>query len=87
MTIRFWRRITLFPGVTLNISKTGLSLSFGVRGAHWTIGKRGHTRTVGIPGTGLFYRKHSASGTTTTEKAQLLDRDRKGRQRRRNIDT
>lgn len=27
----------------------------GVRGAHVTLGARGVTRTVGIPGTGMYY--------------------------------
>ena len=43
------------PGLTLNRSKSGPSLSFGVRGAKVTVGRRGVRRTVGIPGTGLFY--------------------------------
>jgi hypothetical protein len=41
--------------VTLNLSKSGGSLSFGPRGAKFTIGSRGKRATVGIPGTGLFY--------------------------------
>ncbi|MFQ5748429.1 MAG: DUF4236 domain-containing protein, partial [Planctomycetota bacterium] len=32
MGFRFWRRIKLMPGVTLNLSKTGASLSFGAPG-------------------------------------------------------
>jgi len=59
VSIRFWRRIRLFPGVTLNVSKTGFSISFGIRGAHWTLGRRRRTASLGIPGTGLFYRKDS----------------------------
>lgn len=55
MSFRFWRRIRLAPGVTLNLSKSGGSLSFGPRGAKYTIGPRGRRATVGIPGTGLFY--------------------------------
>lgn len=56
MGFRFWRRIKLAPGVTLNLSKSGGSLSFGPRGAKVTLGGRsGLRRTVGIPGTGLFY--------------------------------
>ena len=49
----------------MNISKRGFSISFGVRGAHWTIGRRGHTGSVGIPGTGLFYRKHFSHENVT----------------------
>ncbi len=55
MSFRFWRRIRIAPGVTLNLSKTGGSLSFGARGAHFTVGPHGRRVTAGIPGTGLFY--------------------------------
>ena len=55
MAFRFWRRIKVAPGVTLNLSKSGGSLSFGPRGAKFTAGSRGRRATVGIPGTGLFY--------------------------------
>ena len=55
MGLRFRRTIKLFPGVRLNLSKSGVSTSIGVRGAHVTIG-HGKTRsTVGVPGTGLSY--------------------------------
>jgi Protein of unknown function (DUF4236) len=55
MGLRFFRRVTLAPGVRMNLSRSGPSLSFGVRGAHVTVGSRGVRRTVGVPGTGLFY--------------------------------
>ena len=35
--------------------RSGPSLSVGVRGAHVTLGRRAVTKTVGLPGTGLFY--------------------------------
>jgi Protein of unknown function (DUF4236) len=55
MTIRFFRRVTLLPGLRLNLSKSGVSLSFGGRG-HWlTVGPRGRRVTVGAPGTGLYW--------------------------------
>ena len=41
MGFRFWRRMKILPGVTLNISKSGASLSFGVRGAKYTVGPKG----------------------------------------------
>lgn len=74
MGYRFWRRIKIAPGVTLNLSKSGGSLSFGPRGAKFTIGPHGQRATVGIPGTGLFYtttktksrsRKGTSAKTTT----------------------
>ncbi len=55
MAFRFWRRIRIAPGVTLNLSKSGGSLSFGPGGAKFTAGSRGKRATVGISGTGLFY--------------------------------
>ncbi|HEY8656314.1 MAG TPA: DUF4236 domain-containing protein [Candidatus Limnocylindria bacterium] len=55
MGLRFTRRVRLFPGVSVNLSKSGASMSFGVRGAHYTVGSRGRRVTVGIPGTGLYY--------------------------------
>lgn len=55
MGFRFQRRVKLFPGVTLNISKSGVTTSLGTRGARVTLG-RGQTRTtVGLPGTGLSH--------------------------------
>jgi len=62
MSFRFWRRVKIAPGVTLNLSKSGGSLSFGPRGAKFTIGSRGKRATVGIPGTGLFYTTSLPSG-------------------------
>ena len=54
MGLRFYRRIH-FPGGSLNFSAGGASLSIGGRGAHITFGPRGVTRTVGIPGSGIFW--------------------------------
>ena len=55
MGFRFWRRVRIAPGVFLNLSGGGASVSFGPRGAKLTIGRRGVRATAGIPGTGLYY--------------------------------
>jgi len=55
MPLRFWRRIGIIPGLTLNLSKSGASLSLGPPGAKLTISQRSTRLTLGIPGTGLFY--------------------------------
>ncbi|RMF45188.1 MAG: DUF4236 domain-containing protein [Deltaproteobacteria bacterium] len=52
MSFRFLRRIRIAPGVTLNLSKSGGSLSFGPRGSKFTIGPRSKRATPGIPATG-----------------------------------
>jgi hypothetical protein len=52
---RFQRRKRLLPGVTLNLSRRGPSLSAGPRGARATAGRRGLTATLSLLGTGLAY--------------------------------
>lgn len=64
MGFRFWRRMKIAPGVTVNLSKSGGYLSFGPQGAKITVGPRGVRSTVGIPGTGLFYTRQLPSSTT-----------------------
>lgn len=63
MGFRFYRRVHLCPGLSVNLSRSGPSLSVGVRGAHVTVGRRGVTRTVGLPGTGIFYTSRTGSHT------------------------
>jgi hypothetical protein len=58
MGLRFHRSIRPFPGVRLNLSKSGVSTSIGTRGAWLTFGKRGTRATVGIPGTGISYTEN-----------------------------
>ena len=59
MGFRFQKRIRIFPGVRLNISKSGLSTSLGGKGL--TVNLKGNKvkTTVGIPGTGLSYSESS----------------------------
>jgi len=68
MSFRFWRRIGIAPGITLNLSKSGGSLSFGPRGAKFTVGSKGRRATLGIPGTGLFYTKRLTGGTESRKR-------------------
>ncbi len=69
MGLRFFRRVRIAPGIWINLTKTGASLSLGVRGAHVTVGRHGVRRTIGIPGTGLYY--------TTTSSGRSRARSRK----------
>ena len=75
MSLRFWQRIRLAPGVTLNLSKSTASLSFGPRGAKYTVSPRGNRATLGLPGSGLFYtiqdRKGARAATPTRDKLSL----------------
>jgi hypothetical protein len=74
MGLRFFRRVTLAPGVRMNLSRSGPSLSFGVRGAHVTMGRRGVRRTVGVPGTGLFYTSTHGRHTGAHSSAHFAPR-------------
>ncbi len=58
MGLRFRKTISLFPGVRLNLSKSGVGVSAGVPGLRGSINTSGRaTGTVGIPGTGVSYVK------------------------------
>ena len=49
MGFRFSRRVSILPGLKLNLSGSGVSLSAGVRGAHIDLGPRGLYGSAGIP--------------------------------------
>ena len=55
MGLRFTKRVSVIPGLRVNLSKSGASLSIGHRGAWYTIGPRGRRVTLGLPGTGLYW--------------------------------
>lgn len=55
--MRFRKRVRLFPGVTLNLSKTGISTTVGVPGASVNFNKQGTFLNTGLPGTGIYDRK------------------------------
>lgn len=57
MGFRLQKRIRLFKGVTLNLSKSGTSWTLGRRGASVNIKDGNATGNIGIPGTGLSYRE------------------------------
>lgn len=62
MGIRFRKRLRLAPGIHLNVSGSGLSLSTGPRGASMTFGGRGgNYMNAGIPGSGLYMRERVGS--------------------------
>ncbi|MBQ3340869.1 MAG: DUF4236 domain-containing protein [Kiritimatiellae bacterium] len=57
MGFRFYRRINIAPGLSINLGKKGASVSVGPRGAKMTFGPNGTRTSVGIPGTGIRYEK------------------------------
>ena len=67
MGFRFRRRISIGPGLRLNVSKSGVSTSVGTRGAWFTIGHGKTRETVGLPGTGVSYTEQQSIGTPPTK--------------------
>ena len=57
MAWKFRKRLTLFPGFRINLSKSGLSATVGIRGLSVNVGKNGAFLNTGIPGTGIYDRK------------------------------
>jgi len=62
MGLRFRKILTLAPGLRVNFSKSGASLSLGGKGATVNLGRKGLRSTVGLPGTGLSYSEYKAHG-------------------------
>jgi hypothetical protein len=55
MGFRFRRSWGVLPGVRLNLGLKSGSVSFGVRGLHYTVGTKGQRVTAGLPDTGLYW--------------------------------
>jgi len=71
MSIRFRRSVKLIPGVRLNFNKDSVGMSFGVRGAHYTVNSKGRrTASVGIPGTGLYAVETLSSGRKSNSRSR-----------------
>ena len=63
MGFRFQKRIRIFKGLTLNLSKSGTSWTVGGPGASINVRDDKVTGTVGVPGTGLSYRETLSDGS------------------------
>jgi hypothetical protein len=76
---RFHKSRGIIPGIRVNLSKSGPSLSLGPTGLKLNIGPRGTRRTVGLPGSGLsvISRKswRSANGKSKLSQASATKID------------
>ena len=64
MPVRFRRSFNIFPGVKVNVSKSGISFSIGKPGATLNFSKRWVRQTVGIPGSGLSHSSYIVKNIT-----------------------
>jgi hypothetical protein len=77
MSWRWRKRIKIAPGLALNLSKSGVSMSAGVPGATVNVGRRGLRGTAGLPGTGISVSKqipwqHRSAAAQTSRVRQYL---------------
>ncbi|WP_066421744.1 DUF4236 domain-containing protein [Gallibacterium salpingitidis] len=60
MGFKFRKRIKVMPGLTINLSKSGISTTVGTKGLSVNLGKKGAYLNTGIPGTGIYNREKLA---------------------------
>lgn len=65
MGFRFRKSFKIAPGVKFNVNKKSVGMTFGIKGAHYTINSKGkRTKSVGIRGTGISYTTSSGGETS-----------------------
>ena len=69
MGARFRKIVRIFPGIRLNFSKSGGSLSLGGRGLSVNMGRDGIRTTAGVPGSSLSYATPRAPWATPSNTA------------------
>lgn len=77
MSFRFQRRVTIIPGVRVNIGKSGASLSLGPSGASVSVGKRGTYANVGFPGTGMSFRSRIDGAQGRRDQLRAIEQELK----------
>ena len=78
MGLNFRKSISLGKLAKLNLSKSGVGISFGVKGARYSVNTNGTRRaTLGIPGTGVSYTKtfSSKNKKSTREKKKEIEKN------------
>lgn len=63
----FRKKVTIAPGIRLNLSKSGVSTTIGPRSASINIGKKGVYGNISIPGIGI-YKREKLSGNSNKKK-------------------
>ena len=74
MATKYRKRIKIAPGVTINVSRSGVSTTIGPKGASVNIGKDGTYLNTGIPGTGIYDRQRI--GGDTNKRSSVLSTQR-----------
>jgi len=70
MPVRIRKTFTLFPGVRVNLSKSGMSFSVGKKGFTLNFSKSGVRQTTGLPGTGISHTSYLFKNDDDDEEKQ-----------------
>jgi hypothetical protein len=75
MGLLFRRSVKILPGVRLNLSRSGLGVSAGVRGLRVGVDAKGRKYTsAGIPGTGISTRHYIGRTSAISQPADSGNR-------------
>lgn len=79
MGLRFRKSINLGGGVRLNFNKKSTGISFGTKGARYSINSNGRkTVSVGIPGTGLYWTQSKGGNSKGSKGNKSNTSDKSG---------
>jgi len=70
MPVRIRKSFNLFPGVKVNMSKGGMSITVGRKGFHLNFSRRGVRQTVGLPGSGISESSYIFKNKADEEKKE-----------------
>jgi hypothetical protein len=92
MPVRIRKTFTLFPGVKVNLSKGGMSISVGRKGFTLNFSKHGVRQTTGLPGTGISHTSYlfknddeEGKKETAKEERETASDDKPKRRKRRTM--
>ncbi len=72
MGFRFRKSFKIMPGIRVNFSKSGASVSVGGKGLTANFSGRGTRTTVSIPGTGVSYSETTTNARNTNNAQQRI---------------
>src|SRR5689334_4734371 len=75
MPVRVRKSFNLFPGIKVNMSKGGMSISVGRKGFHLNFSKRGVRQTVGLPGSGISESSYILKNKAEEEKKEKEEKE------------
>ena len=75
MPFRFRRTFKILPGVKINVSKSGMSVTVGPKGYHLTFGKQGVRQTIDFPGEGLSHTSYLFKDNDDDKRKKRRDAD------------